>query len=53
MITDGIWIWPGEISYYVKKYNLKLNEEFIQAMRENNRHIKKPINTNFDNVEIT
>ncbi len=53
MLTDGIWIWPSDLSYYVKKYNLRLNEEFVQTMRENDWHVKKPININFDNVEIT
>lgn len=35
-LTDGIWVWPGDLSYYVKNYKLKLSDEFIQTMKENN-----------------
>lgn len=26
--TDGKWLWPGDLSYYVSKYKLLLPEEF-------------------------
>lgn len=32
--TDGRWVWPGDLSYYVKNYNLKLPDEFINTMRQ-------------------
>ncbi len=32
--TDGTWLWPGDLSYYVKNYNLKLPDEFINTMRQ-------------------
>ena len=31
--TDGIWCWPGDLSYYVRKYRLKLPDEFISTMQ--------------------
>ena len=34
--TDGIWIWPGDLAYYVKNYNLKLPDDFITTMKNNN-----------------
>ena len=33
MLTDGIWLWPGDLAYYVKRYHLKLDEDFLQSMR--------------------
>ncbi|MBE7071465.1 MAG: hypothetical protein E7383_01780 [Ruminococcaceae bacterium] len=35
-LTDGTWVWPGDLSYYVKTYKLKLSDEFIQTMKDNN-----------------
>ncbi len=41
--TDGIWLWPGDLAYYVKNYNLKLPDEFISTMAQNNWMISKTI----------
>ena len=34
--TDGIWLWPGDLVYYVENYNLKLPDDFVGTMRKNN-----------------
>lgn len=52
IVTDGIWIWPGDLVYYVKEYNLRLDEEFIRTMRENNWHVKNPVNISIEDFEI-
>jgi hypothetical protein len=31
--TDGIWVWPRDLSYYVANYHLALPAEFIEHMR--------------------
>lgn len=36
ILTDGVWIWPSDLSYYVKKYHVKLNEHFILHMKNAN-----------------
>ena len=33
VLTDGIWVWPSELAYYVEVYNLQLPEEFISDIR--------------------
>ena len=33
--TDGIWLWPDDLSYYVKKYNIALPDDFINTMKVN------------------
>ena len=32
ILTDGKWAWSGVLSYYVRNYNLKLNDEFLETM---------------------
>ena len=34
VMTDGAWVWPGDLNYYVKNYQLALNPEFITYMKE-------------------
>ena len=34
--TDGIWLWPETLPYYVRKYALKLPDAFIETMETNN-----------------
>jgi hypothetical protein len=31
--TDGIWVWPRDLSYYVGNYHLALPSEFVEHMR--------------------
>ena len=33
--TDGKWVWPGDLVYYVETYLLKIPDEFLQTMIEN------------------
>ena len=35
MVTDGVWLWPGELPYYVAKHGVAVPEEFVAHMREN------------------
>ena len=35
ILTDGEWAWSGVLSYYVRRYNLKLDSAFIKTMKEN------------------
>ena len=28
----GKWAWSGVLSYYVRNYNLKLNDDFLETM---------------------
>jgi hypothetical protein len=31
--TDGVWIWPGDLSYYVRTYGIALPSEFVDHAR--------------------
>lgn len=35
-LTDGTWIWPSDLVYYVKNYHVVLPEEFIEHMASRN-----------------
>ena len=36
ILTDGEWIWPSDLSYYVELYHVKLNEDFVMHMEKVN-----------------
>lgn len=51
--TDGTWVWPGDLSYYVKNYQLKLPDEFIHSMIEHDWAIPiTPEEIDLDNLKI-
>lgn len=34
MMTDGVWLWPGELPYYVAAHGVDLPAEFVDRMRQ-------------------
>ena len=40
VMTDGTWVWPGDLSYYVKNYRLELEPEFVFTMKSKNWKIE-------------
>lgn len=41
-LTDGRWMWPADLSYYVEKYNVALPIEFLMDLRRHNWTHPKP-----------
>jgi hypothetical protein len=35
VLTDGVWVWPSELAYYVEAFHLRLPTEFVSHMRNN------------------
>ena len=33
-MTDGEWCWSKDLIYYIKKYHIKLPDEFIKSIKE-------------------
>jgi hypothetical protein len=31
-LTDGTWIWPSDLAYYVRTYHVVLPDEFLEHM---------------------
>jgi hypothetical protein len=36
VFTDGVWLWPGVLAYYVAKYHVRVDPEFIDHARARN-----------------
>ncbi|MDX2730990.1 hypothetical protein [Streptomyces sp. PA03-2a] len=36
IMTDGVWMWPADLAYYVRRYNIALPEDFISHARSLN-----------------
>jgi hypothetical protein len=36
--TDGVWVWPGDLAYYVEVHGVALTDEFLRHMRERRWH---------------
>ncbi len=34
ILTDGVWVWPSDLSYYVKFYHIELDTNFLEHMKE-------------------
>lgn len=52
MMTDGTWVWPGDLAYYVKKYHIQLEAEFIKTMQKNKWTVIDSSQIDFDDIEI-
>ena len=51
--TDGKWIWPGDLAYYVKNYHLELPQDFLDYMIEKNWTVDFSLDDmDFDSVMI-
>ncbi|MFJ1610229.1 hypothetical protein ACIOHS_43985 [Streptomyces sp. NPDC088253] len=33
--TDGVWVWPDSLAYYVRRYHVRLPVEFLSRMESN------------------
>ena len=34
VLTDSVWYWPGDLAYYIEKYDVKIDEKFVQYVKE-------------------
>ena len=41
ILTDGTWAWSADVAYYVEKYNLRIPDDFVEAMRNNSWRVPK------------
>ncbi|MCF0136656.1 MAG: hypothetical protein HUJ69_09605 [Lachnospiraceae bacterium] len=53
VLTDGKWVWPGDLGYYVRNYRLALAPEFISDMRDTNWTLNlKETDVDYSTLEI-
>ena len=36
IVTDGVWVWPLALNYYIEQYHLGIEEEFLKEIRSKN-----------------
>ena len=51
LLTDGQWLWPSDLEYYVKNYHLQLDPAFVETMRKNGWHVRH-IDLDYSRIEI-
>ena len=58
LMTDGVWLWPAALIYYVEKYHVQLDADFLTHAQQSNWRIDRAtilpttVNTEwFDRVE--
>ncbi|SFR92162.1 hypothetical protein [[Clostridium] aminophilum] len=51
-MTDGRWIWPGDLAYYVKNYDLRLSKDFTDYMADHNWIVPEIIDIDYDTLEV-
>lgn len=51
-MTDGKWLWPGDLAYYVENYDLQLPKEFIEYMKEKDWKVPDNLDIDFDKLEV-
>jgi len=51
ILTDGSWVWPADLIYYVQQYHITLDENFINHIIKNNWLISRD-EINLDNLEF-
>jgi hypothetical protein len=42
-LSDGVYIWPEGLAIYIERYHIRLPDEFIRHMAENNFTIPKDL----------
>jgi hypothetical protein len=51
MVTDGVFLWPGELPYYVATHGVELPADFVAHMRQNGWTV--PTFTDLEKRELT
>jgi hypothetical protein len=38
IVTDGVWVWPRDLAYYVGEYGVEVPDEFVTRVRARSWH---------------
>lgn len=50
ILTDGLWVWPNVVAYYVEHHGLSVPLELVERMRENNWEVPEVGDAAFDAI---
>jgi len=51
IMTDGVWEWQDILAYYVRRYNVVLDEEFLRYMASKDWKVPKEHEIDLDGFE--
>ena len=49
-LTDGLWVWPKSLSYYLRKYHIALPEDFLTHMASRNWAVPRIDDSELDSI---
>jgi hypothetical protein len=49
-LTDGTYVWPGDVAYYVRTYHLRLPDGFVDHARSNGWAV--PASTDLSQLQL-
>lgn len=50
--TDGTWMWPSDLIYYVENYHVSLPDEFLNYMKSKNWSPPQENEIDFSKLEV-
>ena len=50
--TDGLYMWPAELAYYVRKYHVRLPQQFVDRLRSLHWNPPPASEINFANLDV-
>lgn len=51
LVSDGEWIWPSSVTYYVQTYHIDLPEQFVEHMSSHNWRTSEQIEVEAQLIE--
>jgi hypothetical protein len=48
--SDGVWVWPNLLEYYVREYHLRIPDEFVRHMAARNWRPPQPDELDFESI---
>jgi len=52
ILTDGTWVWPSDLAYYLGRYHCPLPDEFVTHMRDQDWHVPEDLEVDLDEYEF-
>lgn len=50
VLTDGTWVWPNSLAYYLRNYHLKLPQVLVRHMASNNWSVPEVSEADLDAI---
>ena len=51
-LTDGAWMWPADLAYYVDRYDVELPNGFLSHARAREWRVPEPASIDLSQIEV-